>query len=264
MRIALAALGLAACGLEVRGTATLDAGANRPEATTDAQAPPFDGGTTSSSVIVLPDGGSQVVEASPDAQAPTDPCPPSPNLFLCLPFDGNITDRSLKALTLTATDLSFGAGKFDQAARFTLNPKSNLQLAAFQDFNTPAATIELWINPTSFPASGSTMSIVDMDGRFGISLNSDGTVSCRGFTLTTKTVLGQWTHIACVNDGTTMFAYANGTLETSGANQLGTTGTWIGIGQNSPQNDRNLDAMLDTLRIWNDARTAAQIADSAR
>jgi hypothetical protein len=260
--IPLALVTLAACGIDVRGLpSSTDAGTN---ANDEARSPALtDGGAASSSGSIA--DGSLVADGSPpaDAEPPYEPCPPSNDLLLCLPFDDSSVDRSPSALTVKATNLAFTSGKQGSAGRFALSPKTDVQVPAYQGFNTPIATVEFWLNPASFPSSGQ-MLVVDMDGRFGVYLNADGTVSCRTFQLVSKNTIGQWMHIACVNDGTKMYGYANGKLEASGANQLGTTANFIGIGQDSPSGDRSFEGLIDTLRVWKSARSAAEIADSAR
>jgi hypothetical protein len=253
---ALVTIAVAACGIDVRGIASAtDAGAIANASYDAAPLPLVDAGASSSGAI----------EDASRADAPLayEACPPSSDLLLCLAFDDTAADGSPSALTVNATNLTFAAGKHGSAGRFALSPKTDVQIPAYQGFNTPIATVEFWINPASFPSTGQ-MLVVDMDGRFGVYLNADRTVSCRTFPLVSKSTIGQWMHIACVNDGTTMYAYANGKLEASGANQLGNTSNFIAIGQDSPSGDRSFDGLLDTLRIWKSARSATEVAAAAR
>ena len=70
-----------------------------------------------------------------------------------------------------------------------------------------------------------------------------------------------WTHVACSFDGTVLRIYVNGAVAAfeSGSGSVTTAGTnGLAIGSNSPSGD-NFAGLIDDLRIWRIARTAAQI-----
>ena len=80
-----------------------------------------------------------------------------------------------------------------------------------------------------------------------------------------QVTVGQWFHIAAVYDGSELSLWQDGLLQaTFAANALLTSpGTQpLVLGGNAPEGDR-LIGVLDTLRLWNTARTALQIEASA-
>lgn len=127
------------------------------------------------------------------------------------------------------------------------------------------ATIEYWIRPMSLsnwnqsagPGWGQFMFHANANGNFtaGWGLGSDR------MELSSVLKLNQWTHIAMVVDGNTLTTYVNGVKKGSitSANYSGIGGfgdlAFSGSGTNSDQH-----AYYDEIRIWNKARTAAEIS----
>jgi hypothetical protein len=184
-------------------------------------------------------------------------------LVACFAFEGNTTDDSPVRVTLLASaNVTYGVGREAQAAIFKPSPKTDVRLPN-TGMNTPQMTIEVWLKPASLPASGERFSIIDMEGRFGITLQPDGTLRCRSLATTKKVAVGTWTHLACVNDGSTMSAFVDGLLDTSVANVLGTTSEFIGIGQDSTSTNDTYDGMMDNLRIWTRALSTSEVAAAA-
>ena len=73
--------------------------------------------------------------------------------------------------------------------------------------------------------------------------------------------LEQWTHIACVLNGTMAYMYINGVLSGSGTMlpPFGVNRTRNYIGRSNWSSDAYADVTIDELRIWNVARTQQQI-----
>lgn len=244
-RIALT-LGIAGCGFTVSGS---------PD---DAGPPAADATATTAER----EGGGGLRDAS---DAPKEAlCPPRADLVACFGFDGDALDGSnLRTPLMASENVTFPAlGRENQAARLTLSPKSNLRFPFKQFLNTTKATIELWFRPATLSTSDRTL-LVDMDGRFGLIIDSDATIRCRNIAAKTKAQTGTWMHVACVFDGSRMTAYVNGVSEASGNDMLGTTSEWVGIGQDSTSGSDNFDGMIDNLRFWSDARTASEVAAAA-
>lgn len=235
-----------------------------------------------SSGAVLPEAGSPYDAGQADGGAPVDGAagdagdagdagtqlpplcdPTATDLLACFACEGAATDGSGSALVPdTASNLSFVAGKEGLALKLTLSPKSDLRLP-FATLNTPSMTIEMWLRPASLPASGGRALLVDMNGRFGVTMSDDGTLSCRSVAATTKATVGKWTHLACVHDGANLTAYVDGTMEATAANTLATTSDFVGVGQDSPSGGDGFDGELDNLRFWSAARSGVQVAAAA-
>ena len=97
---------------------------------------------------------------------------------------------------------------------------------------------------------------------FPLSLN--GT---RQTTETSATInASQWYHIACVYDGSTIKVYIDG-VEESSSNASGSISTYStsfylgAYSGHSSSNVGNFDGIMDEVRIWNDARTVAEIRE---
>jgi hypothetical protein len=94
---------------------------------------------------------------------------------------------------------------------------------------------------------------------------SDGNVSCCSVSDPGPVPFGRWTHVASTYSGGTVRVYVNGALVGSISEQpppLPDTGSLL-LGQISfIENTRNLRGLLDEVRIWNVARTPAEIGQS--
>jgi len=136
-----------------------------------------------------------------------------------------------------------------------------------------AFTIEAWIYPTG-PGTSSTYggTIVGKEGEYLLGRFPNGTINYAlantnpGWTWTNTEYVapeGEWTHVALTYKGTTLKLYANGNLvysrEGSGAIEdyyPSENDFRIGVRQNA---NEYFDGTIDDVRIWNQARTAAQI-----
>ena len=121
----------------------------------------------------------------------------------------------------------------------------------------------MWLRPETLPAAGSRAMLVDMNGRFGVFMNDDGSLHCRTVSSLTKVTAGAWTHLACVQDGATLTTYVNGKSEAAAPSTLASTSDFIGIGQNSPDGSEPFDGVLDSLRIWSEPLDPAAVAEAA-
>jgi hypothetical protein len=72
---------------------------------------------------------------------------------------------------------------------------------------------------------------------------------------------GSWHHIAATFDGTTLKLYVDGVLDGSSTKSFNTTGTTLRIGQRSlgDAGSELFNGTIEELRIWNVARTQAQL-----
>lgn len=241
----------AACGIDARGT-FIDPS---PVATIPAPPPADD------------DAGSPPIDAGLDTSKPPPATPlcdgDDATLIACFGFEGSVTDgSSARIIPLQSDNVGFAPGREGQAVVFTLTPKTDFRLPP-ATLNTAQATIEMWIRPATLPAAGARTILVDENGRFGVILQSDGTISCRSVNAATKATIGKWTHLACVHDGAMLSAYVDGQLEASAPNTLGTTSDFVGIGEDSTSTADGFDGMMDNLRIWSRALSSLEVSAAA-
>lgn len=134
-------------------------------------------------------------------------------------------------------------------------------------------TIEAWIRPTAAGTGGAGGGIiVNKEGEYEIARFADGTIrwafanSNPGWTwIDTGYVaaLDEWTHVAVSYDNGTVRTYANGTLVHTyeGAGALGDVDGRndfrVGAREGAEQ---GFIGLIDEVRVWNVARTGAQIA----
>ena len=129
------------------------------------------------------------------------------------------------------------------------------------DISKPC-TVEAWTKKTSNSGHGTLLS----GGRYRVRLDQWSTSNKVGFTRTgtydasfnKSTTLNEWVHVAIVFTSDSSTLYINGAYHSKNnqtnfkipTNSIGTGGS------------ATITATIDELRIWNDARTAAEIADN--
>ncbi len=135
-------------------------------------------------------------------------------------------------------------------------------------------TFEAWVNINSGASGNNT--IVDygtsvtgsrntfqVNGSLGLSFIAGGTNTNIGSTNNGIVTPGTWTHVAFVMDNGTGYLYLNGTQvgtgNLSGVNTP-TTGADLTIGERVSGGSIPMDGSIDEVRIWNTARTAAEIS----
>lgn len=134
-----------------------------------------------------------------------------------------------------------------------------------------AITVEAWVHPTSY-AGFPTIVGNDFLGSYWFGLNTSGNprfypTGGSSFDAPIVVPLNEWTHLAATYDGTTARIFRNGVqVATSSAfsGPIGSTAGDLRIGA-----DRNAGTpaffwrgYLDEVRIWNVARTGAQILET--
>ena len=129
------------------------------------------------------------------------------------------------------------------------------------DISKPC-TVEAWTKKTSNSGHGTLLS----GGRYRVRLDQWSTSNKVGFTRTgtydasfnKSTTLNEWVHVAIVFTSDSSTLYINGAYH-SKHNQ---TNFKIGTSSIGTSGSSTITATIDELRIWNDARTAAEIADN--
>lgn len=191
--------------------------------------------------------------------APDSPLPlcdsADPRLRACYTFDGNTKDGSSNGYAAVATGTSFGAGHSGQG--LVVGAGDSVTVAGGAGLNVAQLTIDMWIRPSSLPATATRAGLVDSGNRFRMFLLPAGLVRCAttsGPSLETTAAhavsTGAWAHLTCTYDGTTMQIYVDGASAAmlTLASTI-PTGSGMVIGQNNPTGE-NFDGTLDELRIF--------------
>ncbi|EYF02301.1 LamG domain-containing protein [Chondromyces apiculatus] len=194
--------------------------------------------------------------------------PVDPTLLACFSFDDDdAADASSFHRAVDESNLAYENGIDGRAAR--MNASSYIRLGASADWNVSAFTVEMWFRIEDTPNDGARSGLFDSDGRMGMWIRDEAAhVSCagQGTELSGGDVpLGTWTHLACVHDGVQMLLYRNGVLlDARDTTVLTPSNGTVAIGGNAPSGDPFL-GLLDGVRVYNVARTDAQIcADAGR
>ena len=128
---------------------------------------------------------------------------------------------------------------------------------------TTTYTLECWFKADGFGGLRGLIGKYHTSGANGYLLRLDGTeldfddLDTSGLGL----VADQWYHVAAVNDGGTRTLYVNGVATTISGTPTAVTANTDPIRFGSDYGGLYLDGQLDEVRIWNIARTKADILD---
>jgi hypothetical protein len=195
-------------------------------------------------------------------------CPPLPGLVACYSFEGDVRDSSANGNHATSSAVTYVPGMVGQA--LALQPVSSVRAPDSASLDAKnGLTLETWVFVDVLPLTGRA-GLIDNDGQYGLFLAASGELRCTigGAVMSPvgAVTTGAWVHVACTWDGLTIRLYTNGAevASTPSAGMLGTGNTeGLALGGNSPSGDQ-LTGKLDELRIWNVARTAAEVCTAAR
>lgn len=198
-------------------------------------------------------------------------CPGQGALVACYPFDGDTADASPNQLDAIAVDTSFVAGPLGQAV--DLISTSRLEVEDDSALDVDKITLQAWVYLRAYPTGGAGRNramVVNSNLQYGLWINPAGTLTCWALASATTNApipLNTWTHLACTYDEVNMRIYVDGQLveeqaSTLGIPTLGTRGLSIGGDNPSGENDR-LDGLLDELRLYRIARSAAELCADA-
>jgi hypothetical protein len=134
-------------------------------------------------------------------------------------------------------------------------------------------TIELWVSLNDLNGVGSTVSRGTGNNDDNVLMNSSCGNMQTIFTMAGMTTnvtsscgviaQGTWTHIAVVNDGTTLSLYVNAVLTTTASGgDMGSLSSDLYMGRRE-QGIFALDGALDEIKWWTVVRTAAEICTDA-
>ena len=139
------------------------------------------------------------------------------------------------------------------------------------NMGTSDFTLSIWLKTDDVSSRQHVFQQTGSNDNRVIAINSGGSLTSRlggsgsdqlsGVTLSTDT----WYHIVLVHDNSenTLKWYVNGTEQNThtSVNVPSNTGTFY-LGTNSDADDKFFNGQIDEVRIWNDVRTAAEIADN--
>jgi len=213
------------------------------------------------------------------------------NTELSVSFTGTATNsgsaNNISNLEITFNDAAFNAG---DASAVTNSTKSDLNVSYYDnvqncslsfdgndDYVSCAAsadlpvgnasrTIEAYIKGSSWPTQSNILSwgsSSDNSNRCSIGIYMDHFAFFGGDNILDGSISINddfWHHVAVVFNGTNMYLYVDGVLDISGAKTLNTSGQDLRIGINaSPSDDEYWYGEIDEIRIWNVARSEAEI-----
>jgi hypothetical protein len=234
------------------------------------------GGTTGSSSGT---GGTTGSSATGGTGATTGPSPEfdcavdDDALVVCYDFevfdDGNvIADQSGIGNDLVTQNCTLEAGVIGNGLRMDATSEAIAADAPSLQYND-LRSFELWIRPDVVPAVGPYPArILNKPNSFDISLRPGGALRCgtpRGEATGEVVVVGEWRHIACVDDGTEVSLYVDGTFVDSSVGQMGATNPLgdMYVGNHAIDLDQPFSGTVDNLRVFEDVRTPDEICQAA-
>lgn len=215
----------------------------------------------------LSEDGGPPLDAAPDA-SPFLACAPSDaTLIACFDFENEVVDGSAAQTPAAATGVTYVEGVYGMAVHATAT--SVMTVMDDPVFDVAEVSIEAWVYLDELPASaGARVGIWDTDGKFGMFVYGDGSISCTtgtGVRSAASSVQKQdWIHIACTHSSAATRVYRDGVMITQGGGGAIAGGTQNGsvIGGNSPSGDRLVGA-IDQLRVYGVVRSDAQVCAAA-
>jgi len=227
---------------------------------------PGDGGVDAPSTDAAP------LDAQPDARVAPFCDTTDSSLLACYEFENTTQDASPNMLDATMTNVAFVAGKVGLAMEF--GATSAADIADSTKIDVASLTVEAWINPAQLPGAGQRAGIADMNGQWGLFVHEPtGRLQCTmvggvSMQIDANIAANTWTHVACTYDAGTTTIYVNGVnrFQQGGGGALSTGGTsGISLGaDNPPGSGSRLIGLIDQVRLFSRARTAAEVcADAA-
>lgn len=233
----------------------------------------------------LPDDtGMPPLEDAPDTAPGAPFCDRSDiHIIACYEFENTTDNESMYPLSTTPSEVAFQGGMIGFGQALQLSDTSTVQIAETMSLDLQQFTVEAWLDPS--PPSAmiikQNVTVVNNPGQYGMFIGVGGAPYCAYVTDALPTPIihavgqtalpvNQWTHVACVYDGTTLALYVNGSFvidDRTGARVVTSSMLGTGIGSDMVAKDavNHYDGLIDNLRILSAARTKAQIcADAGR
>jgi hypothetical protein len=208
-------------------------------------------------------------DATTDAAAPAFCDPADPHLMVCYEFENDGHDGSMHHLDAMTTSAPFVPGHVGQAMQFGATSMARVNDSPVLDIST--ITIEAWIRPSQLPTTGRA-GIIDVDRQYGLFFYPGGMLSCTlsgGPTVTaasTTLAANHWSHVACTYDRAMSILYVDGSVVgratgSAAPSAAGTTG--MSIASDNPSGNDRLIGLIDQVRLFDVAHSAAQICADA-
>ncbi len=192
-------------------------------------------------------------------------------------FNGSAKDVSANANHATIHGASLTQDRFGRANQAFLFSGSKSYLVADNSgqLQSPTISVSFWIRADEIPAQGEVyiLSNGGWQDRWKISLPAHGkpiwtthaTACCSDLDIgdANALVVGEWTHVVMIHDGTKDKIYANGVLanEKDAAGDLSTTTRPLGIAYDPIDNDYFFKGALDEIIIYDAALSDVEVAD---
>jgi hypothetical protein len=191
------------------------------------------------------------------------------NLAAYYKFDNNVNDSSVNALNGTATDITYSAGKYDNAANLN-GTTSFVSVAdnALLEGSSGNISVFGWIKITDYAsdtaqhlaskwATTTGWRLVARPGDILITLGS--TNIGRG----TGVPTGDWVHIGFTYNGSTCKVYQNGVQVGTDASATATLANTqqMHIGKRSNGSDGFVKGQLDDVNVWQRVLTATEVSN---
>jgi len=205
-------------------------------------------------------------DATGDAPGPQACGNTDPALIGCFDFEDSVENVSPYILSVVASNYTFGTGRLGKAVH--MDATTSFVIADNASLDQASVTVEMWIYVEALPATGARMGLWDTDGQYGVFLRDTGAFYCSNLAGVASAdgviTINTWLHVGCTSDTTAVTQYANGIVTGTGAGGVLATAPATGsaIGGNAPSGDRFV-GYIDSLRVYNYARSAAQICASA-
>ncbi len=182
-------------------------------------------------------------------------------------------DASGNNLAGTVSNATWAVGRFGGALKFSGQSTSRVTVASspLLQFST-AFTLEAWVNPQVAQQSEPTLIAKEIPGNLQYVLYAKGLgVGPNVYTLSggnyqtaaaASTIpANTWTHLAATYNGNTLSIYVNGVLTSSNtvSGSLATGSGSLRIGNNAIFGSEGYSGLIDEVRIYNRALSAAEI-----
>lgn len=228
------------------------------------------GGTSSTGTTTA--DGTATGEGSTTGDPPAPLCPAQAALAACYDFaglrGGTLLDQSGNGNDGTASAVGVVMGPFGTAATFDARSEIAVPDSASLDL-TGEHTLEAWIRVDALPPPGDRYGVLDKEGQYSLFVYDSDDYRCdsaAGTLYAGPVVLGSWTHVACVYDGTSLRLYVDGMEwgSTDAGGALNTTNTDpMAIGDTSPEFDDPLAGAIGGVRVWSTALAPAALCEAA-